>query len=71
MSRAHFQVVAMLDHAYKPERGTVTIDRRTGVVSIRRHRSRRTFDVPLAAVASMIVRQILTAENRDKRRAVR
>lgn len=54
MSKAHFDIEACFDHANKPERGTVTIDRDNGTISVRIHRRHEEDTVTLAAVAEWI-----------------
>lgn len=59
--RAHFKVFAVLDGARAGE-GTVTIDRATNVFTVRPARRRRTFVLPLATVASIVVAKSIKAE---------
>ena len=67
MSKAKFRVYGMLDGP-RPQEGTVTIDRVTGIISVRPLHRRRTFDLPLSTVADLIVSKICKAEAAEKRR---
>lgn len=64
-------MVAPLDMASRASVGTVTIDRGAGLISVRPLRRRRVYALPLADVASWIVRTIIAAEVRERRRAAR
>lgn len=59
--RAHFPVVARLDRPFE-SKGTVTIDRRSGLFTVRPQRRRRTYELTLADVASMVVARVIRAE---------
>jgi hypothetical protein len=67
MSIARFPVVASLDGAGGKKKGTVTIDRDTNLVSVRPHRSHRTYDMTLEAVANIICRSVVMQEAAEKR----
>jgi hypothetical protein len=67
--RSRFRVVARLDLASRASVGTVTIDRGAGLFSVRPLRRRRVYELPLADVAAMVVRSIIAAEVRERRRA--
>lgn len=70
MSRlARFRVAARLEHASRVSEATVTIDRESGVVSVRPLRRRRVYIMPLADAAAWIVRSTIVAELRAKRAA--
>lgn len=71
MSVARFAVVARLEMASVPSAGTVIIDRGAGLFGVRPHRRRRVYELPLADVASMVVRRIIQAEVRERRSARR
>ncbi len=71
MRVSRFRVVARLHMASRPSIGTVEINRANGIVRVRPLRMRRTFDVPLADVASWIVRSQLIAEARERRASKR
>lgn len=62
MSLARFRVVAYLDRASRPTVGTVTIDRASGIFTVRPLRRRRVYELPLAAVAELVTRYIIRAE---------
>lgn len=64
---AHFRIVARLALASRPSEGTVTIDRLAGMITVRPLRSRTTYTMPLAEVASWIVRSQLAAQARERR----
>jgi hypothetical protein len=68
VKRAHFSVVARLD-APALTSGTVTIDRGSGLFRVRPARRRRTYDLPLAAVADMVVARVIRAEVLERRAA--
>lgn len=65
--KARFHVFERLDAASTPQHGTLTIDRESGLCSVRPKRRRRTFDLPLSFVARMICRHVLMAELAEKR----
>lgn len=62
MKAAHFAVTGDLDGTGRPMRGTVTIDRRRGLFAVRPLRRRRVYELPLAAVADLVVRKVVIAE---------
>lgn len=67
MSVARFPVTGTLDGAGARSRGTVTIDRETNMFSVRPLRRKKTYDLSLDAVATMVCRAIILAEHREKR----
>ena len=69
MSTARFDVVTHLDGAGGKKKGTVSIDRDTNMVSVRPHRSHRTYDMSLEAVATIICRHILMEESRTAKQS--
>jgi hypothetical protein len=58
----------MLD-ASKPQEGTVSIDRKLGLFIVRPLRRRRTYTLPLANVAEIVVSKCIKAEVAAKRAA--
>lgn len=66
----HFRIAARLDLASRPQFGTVTIERAADSIlfHVRPLRRRRVYTLPLADVASAVVRQIIAAEVRERRR---
>jgi hypothetical protein len=61
MSVAKFTVQAQLDGAGGAKKGTVSIDRTTGLVTVRPSRSRSTYTAKLADIADLIVKKALMA----------
>jgi hypothetical protein len=57
MSKAHFEVEACFDGANKLQKGTVTIDRDRGLISVRVHRRHDEDTITLAAVAEWIYKK--------------
>lgn len=68
--RARFRVVAKLDESV-PQDGTVVIDRERGLFQVRPARRRRTFDLPLGVVATMVVWRVIRAELAERKAARR
>lgn len=66
MSRSRFDVIGRLDKAGGVTRGTVIIDRTTGILEVRPLRRRKTYQMPLSVVADMVCRTILVADLREK-----
>ena len=66
----HFPVIAQLDEA-RAQSGTVSIDRKAGLFSVRPLRRRRVYTLPLALVASIVVSRIVKAEVAEARRSKR
>lgn len=64
----HFRVCGRLDMASRPQYGTVTIEREAGLFHVRPLRRRRVYTLPLSAVAEIVVRSIVAAEVRERRR---
>ena len=69
MAIARFPVVAHLDSAGGKQKGTVEIDRESGLFSVRPHRRQRKFTMPLSMVADMVVQRIVHNELQEKKRA--
>ena len=67
MGRSRFQVFARLDQASRAQRGTVTIERESGLFQVRPLRRRRVYELMLSDVASIVVRSILRAELAERR----
>ncbi len=67
MSTARFPVVAALDGAGGKKEGTVSIDRETNTLSVRPKRSRRTYDMSLEAIATIVCRHVLMSEEQERR----
>lgn len=63
MSRAKFPVYWRFDGTTQ---ATVVIDRGAGVFSVRPHRRRRTYELPLAFVAQLVATRIIKAEAAEK-----
>lgn len=69
MSVARFTTTAKFDRVGGSHPGTVSIDRGAGLVTARRLRSRRTYELPLSAVADFVCRTVILSELRDRRLA--
>ena len=69
MSLAHFRVLAELDHRGRPVVATVTVDRERQLVLVRPLRRRRTYDLPLSAVAEFVYHRVAKAERLEKQKA--
>ena len=54
MAKAHFVVFGYFDTANKVQRAILTVDRDSGLASVRLHRRRDVQEVPLATVAELI-----------------
>lgn len=70
MSQAHFDIETIIDRSFK-QKGTVTIDRETGMVTIRALNNRRVYEMPLEQVVTLVVQKISrqqAAENQPARR---
>jgi len=61
--KSKFKVAGRFDGA---PTATVSIDRASGVVSVRPLRRKRTYDLPLAMVAAIIVERIIKAEVNER-----
>jgi hypothetical protein len=68
MRRARFRVFGRFDGATA---ATVEVDRAAGLFTVRPLRRRRTFTLPLAAVAEMVIWRIVRAEVAERRAARR
>ena len=66
MSRARFKVTSKKAEFNKANSATVVISRLGGVFSVRPHRQRKTYALPLADVALMVLWRILKAEAEAK-----
>lgn len=64
---SHFRTFAQTDGA-RVVPVTVTIDRRLGLVHVRPFRRRRTYTLPLSAVASLVVLRVVQSELREQHR---
>lgn len=64
MSVARFSVFAVLDGAGGKQKGVVTIDRDTGLVTVRPHGKHATYNMPLNQVADFICRSALLTTRR-------
>ena len=69
--KARFRVFAQLDLAGAPVRGTVTIDRANGIFSVRPHKRRRLYALPLDTVATLVCRRLIMVEIAERRAAKR
>jgi hypothetical protein len=67
MRKFHAKVVGIFERAF-PTEATVTIDRTHGLFTVRPKRRRRTFTLPLAAIASHVVHTIIRAEVAEKKK---
>lgn len=67
--KARFTVFERLDAASTPQRGTLCIDRQTGLCEVRPLRRRRVYALPVSFVARMVCRHVLLAELAEKRAA--
>lgn len=69
--KSHFKVTGRFDIGGGLQTASVEIDRASGIVSVRPLRRRRTYSLPLAAVATWICQAIIRAEVRERRLATR
>lgn len=67
MSEAHFDVETIMDRSTK-QRGTVSINRDNGLVTVRPLHSRRAYVVPLNDVVTMVVQKAIRQEVAENRR---
>lgn len=66
MSRqVHLRVIGRLDMG-RPQEGTVTIHRDSGLIAVRPLRRRREYVLPLATAAEMVVARVVKAELAEK-----
>jgi hypothetical protein len=65
-TRAKFRIFGRLEKS-TPSYGTVTIDRETGVFSVRPARRQKVYMLPLAVVAEIVVTKAIKAEVAAKR----
>ena len=68
---ARFPVTGQLDCAGGRQPGTVTIDRETNMFAVRPRGRRRTYELDLGTVATMVTRAIILMEHREKRIATK
>lgn len=66
MSRAKFKVTSEKADFNKAKSATVVISRLGGIFSVRPHRQRKTYALPLAEVAQMVMWRIIKAEAEAK-----
>lgn len=67
---SHFRIVAKLDGCGRSHvEGTVTIHRGVGLFTVRPLRRRRTYELPLADVADMVVARVIRAEVLERKAA--
>lgn len=72
MSRdAHFRVTAKMDNAGGTQQGTVTINRESGLVSVRPLRGRRTYTMRLSDIADIICQRVILHEVHEARKALK
>lgn len=69
MSTARFPVTGTLDSAGGRQRGTVLIDRESGMFTVRPLRRKKTYELDLGTVATMVCRALILAELREKKAA--
>jgi hypothetical protein len=69
MRPARFRVYGRFDSASALQEATVTVDRDTKTFKVRPLRRRRSYDLDLAMVATLVCRQIIAYEVRMKREA--
>jgi hypothetical protein len=67
--KARFTVFERLDAASVPQRGTLSIDRETGLCEVRPLRRRRVYALPVSFVARMVCRHVLLQELAERRAA--
>lgn len=70
MSKAKFEVMAPFD-SQKLTRGTITIDRENGVVSVRVHRRHKEYTTTLADIAAKLYRESVMKEVQEGRKKPR
>ncbi len=63
----HFRVSGRFDLASRQQLGTMSIDRRSGMVTVRPLRRRRVYAATLSALAELVVRSQIVAEVRARR----
>lgn len=66
MSRSHFKAFGQFNGT---NAATVTIDRSSGVFSVRPRARRKTYELPLAFVAELVMWRCLKAELLEKKKA--
>ena len=59
---ARFRVHGRFDHAGAAQAATVTIDRRTGLFSVRPLHRRHEYTLPLSTVAEIVVARLIKAD---------
>jgi hypothetical protein len=69
MSRARFRFDNAILDGPRKQSGTVTIDRGSGLFSVRPLHSRREYILPLSLVASIVTARVIRAEVSEKKKA--
>ena len=69
MRKAKFRVHGRFDSAGASQVATVTITRDTKVFKVRPLRRRKSYELPLSAVAAMVCQQLIMAEWYERQRA--
>lgn len=67
MSIARFKTIGQFDQSYM-QHGTVEVDRDHNLISVRPKGRRRTYTLPLSAVAEIICWKVIRAELAEKKR---
>ncbi len=67
MSTAKFSVYSTLDSAGGMQKGTFEVDRETGVVTVRPHRSRVVYEALLNNLATLVCKQSLGVVREEKK----
>lgn len=67
MAIARFKTIGQFDQSYV-QNGTVEIDRNANLISVRPKGRRRTYTLPLSAVAEIICWRVIRAELLEKKR---
>lgn len=70
MSVAHFKVASTSTRAFNgTNQARVTIDRRLGLFTVRPHKRRKTYELPLADVAEMALWRVMKFDLAEKKKA--
>ena len=67
--KVRLHVFARLDDASRAQHGTVVIDRETGHTVIRARKRRRTYELNLSDIATLVVRQLIRQADAERRKA--
>ena len=67
MSIARFEILGRFD-GHKVTRGTLAVDRETGLISVRPHRRRKVYQLPASFVAEIICQRCIRAEVNQKKK---